>query len=501
MTINLRQYNLKPNSNYNVSITMKKGDRIIDNLRSVYVSTPKYITTNIENSSTTSTIVFDRSYNRHTKKEPSVKITLPTPGKSPTTEIIKWEIDFVYTNFPTSSKQKIYQGAAGHAVERLHADVPKTLTFSFTQKRTFKGSATLASNHPLLRSLNRPVVVNISDDTYDTVILSPKEIDPSVTWKTRPLAVNKNGGFWSSETLEKLYRNSKGKGGIDTKSGDDAATAWLNISVDHPEVLPTAGSTVNLPGIYVDVQGLTQTLKTSLNNQDLISQLYWDDIGEPDAIRDVVYFFFRDDTGDNATTLNDIGQWVYLDESFISASPVPPSNRVTAVNDSSPAAGSATYTSNAHSLSAGDVVTISGASVAGYNGTFIVTAETTNTFTVANATTGAATFTSGSAQAYISKKYKSATGNKLIKTVPVLEQKYLDLSEPEISLSKIVYQTIDQYESLLTPTQVRVAFTIARYTRNSNTGDWSGVWLKTYTSGDYKGYPVLSTPEILSGSS
>jgi hypothetical protein len=70
---------------------------------------------------------------------------------------------------------------------------------------------------------------------------------------------------------------------------------------------------------------------------------------------------------------------------------------VTAVNDSSPAVGSATYTSTGHNFIVGDSVTISGASVAGYNGTFTITAVATNTFTVTNATTGAATFTSGRA--------------------------------------------------------------------------------------------------------
>jgi hypothetical protein len=79
---------------------------------------------------------------------------------------------------------------------------------------------------------------------------------------------------------------------------------------------------------------------------------------------------------------------------------------ITEVAESSPSVGSATYTSNNHKFVVGDVVTITGASVAGYNGTFTITAITTDLavdgvttirteFTVANATTGAATFTSG----------------------------------------------------------------------------------------------------------
>lgn len=70
-------------------------------------------------------------------------------------------------------------------------------------------------------------------------------------------------------------------------------------------------------------------------------------------------------------------------------------NAVTAVTASSPSVGFATYTATGHTFTTGNIVTITGASVAGYNGTFTITAVATNTFTVANSTTGATTFTSG----------------------------------------------------------------------------------------------------------
>ena len=70
-------------------------------------------------------------------------------------------------------------------------------------------------------------------------------------------------------------------------------------------------------------------------------------------------------------------------------------NAVTAVTASSPTTGSATYTATGHTFSVGDIIIVSGASISGYNGTFTITGVSTNTFTVANATTGATTFTSG----------------------------------------------------------------------------------------------------------
>jgi hypothetical protein len=424
MPLNLRQYNLKPNSNYNVSITIKKGDRIIDGLRSVYVSTPKYLTTALENTSTTSTIIFDRSYTRHTEKEPSVTITLPTPGKSATTEIIPLKIKKVTCNFSRDSKQYITQGAGSYAIKRLAVDIPRTVRFNLVAERNYSGSASISSSNSLLRSMNRPVVVDSKElnEGYFEIILSAKEIDPSLTWTK--LNSHKNGGYWASSGTFPALKN-----GIDTyNNSTEVSDTWLNIQKFHPEVKATAGSTVQNAGVYVNAQGLTQTLKTSINNQDLISQLYWDDVGETDAIRDVVYFFFRDDTGD-VTNANLLSEWIYLDEYFVSASPIP----------------------------------------SGVN--------------------------------FKSNSYIKATGNKLSASVPAMQEKYLQLSEPEISLSKNVYQTIDQYENLATPTQVKVAFTIARYVKNNVTQAWAGTWLKTSTNATYPGYPVLSTPEILSGSS
>jgi hypothetical protein len=72
---------------------------------------------------------------------------------------------------------------------------------------------------------------------------------------------------------------------------------------------------------------------------------------------------------------------------------------VTAVAASTPATNFAQYTtSGAHGFSVGQNVTIAGSSVAGYNGTFTITSvPSTTTFAIENLTTGAATFTSGTA--------------------------------------------------------------------------------------------------------
>jgi hypothetical protein len=55
----------------------------------------------------------------------------------------------------------------------------------------------------------------------------------------------------------------------------------------------------------------------------------------------------------------------------------------------------ATYTATGNNLVIGESIVISGSSIAGYNGTFTVRSVATNTFTIANATSGSPTFTNG----------------------------------------------------------------------------------------------------------
>jgi hypothetical protein len=408
MPLNLRHYNLKPNSNYNVSITVKKGDRVIDGLRSVYVSTPKYLTTNIENTTTTSTIIFDRSYQRNTLTEPSVEVTLPIPGKNASTEIKQWGVSLVKAPFDATVKNVAIAKVGKVWVKGPNVDKNLTITVRINADRTYNGPVTLQSSHPNLRWFNQPLDINIKSDNEITLTLTPRQMDPSVYWQAYA-----KGGAWISTPLSVL------KKGFNPPDN----TTSISYQVHHPPVAAVPGSTKQIPGVYQDVQGLIQTLKTSVQNQDLISQLYWDDVDEPDAIRDVIHFLFRDDTADTDAVLTNMNNWIYLDDYFVAASP------------------SATGTT-----------------------------------------------------------YVQVSGRNLSKTPPELDLDYLNLSEPIISSTKTVYQTTSLFESLQTPTQVRVAFTIVRYKKNSN-GTWTGSWLKTIPSGTFKDYPVLSSPEVLSGSS
>jgi hypothetical protein len=367
------------------------------------------LTTNIENTTTTSAIIFDRSHQRLTDREPSVAITLGTPAKSASTEIKQFNVSKISAPFKRQKKTAT-KISSGKSSQIPYVDDLITVTVALKGgAKSYNGPVTLSSSQPNLRWFNRPHHINLTNDTSFKITLTPREIDASVYWQPS----GKKEGIWVSTPLKDLSI------GFDPA---DASTD-VNYNIHHPAVAEIPGTTTPIPGIYRDVQGLIQTLKTSVQNQDLIAQLYWDDVDEPDAIRDVIHFLFRDDTADTDAVLSNMNDWIYLDDYFVAASP----------------------------------------SAAG---------------------TG----------------YVTATGTNLSKTPPELDLDYLNLSEPVISSTKTVYQTTTQFESLQTPTQVRVAFTIVRYKKNIN-GTWTGSWLKTIPSGTFKDYPVLSSPETLSGSS
>ena len=83
----------------------------------------------------------------------------------------------------------------------------------------------------------------------------------------------------------------------------------------------------------------------------------------------------------------------------LNGNPTLPSFSITGATPSTPSSGNVTYTtSTANGFVPGQVVTITGVSPSGYNGTFtIVTVPTATTFTVTNATTGTATTSSATA--------------------------------------------------------------------------------------------------------
>jgi hypothetical protein len=136
-------------------------------------------------------------------------------------------------------------------------------------------------------------------------------------------------------------------------------------------------------------------------------------------------FYSQLKAGDEASSILTISRWTdILYEEKIAT--------ITAVNDAYPSSGTVEYTAN-NSFSIGDVVTISGFSISGFNGTFTVTAATATYFRVANATTGTPTLTNAQAEAYIRQiwnSYSASTwGTELVTTASATEINGLEIQD------------------------------------------------------------------------
>jgi hypothetical protein len=119
---------------------------------------------------------------------------------------------------------------------------------------------------------------------------------------------------------------------------------------------------------------------------------------------------------------------------------IKPSIPITAISPGSPAAGSVTYTGE-NRLQVGDVITIRGISVEGYNGTFVVTYATQSAFVVTNATTGAAS--TDNSEAYSVGKYYfryriiSEDGSRRSAWTPVQTIDARDLTDVDANLNVV----------------------------------------------------------------
>ena len=111
-------------------------------------------------------------------------------------------------------------------------------------------------------------------------------------------------------------------------------------------------------------------------------------ISGPMLLNNISYFQLK--AGDEASSIVTAAKWadILYREQLVT---------ITAVNDAYPSSGTVEYTAS-NSFSIGDVVTISGFSIAGFNGTFTITAATSTYFRVSNLTTGTPTLTNAQAQ-------------------------------------------------------------------------------------------------------
>ena len=302
MPINLNALELIPSTPYNVSISMKIGDKEIDSLRSFSSTTPPIFNKNLENYAPSSATI-TRVYNQtRAPREKSTESTITT-----------------FKIISVKAKLAGYNASGGSS-------------------SGWKGGGSLNQYAPMMRlsykvnvDLKNAAITSINATKTGNKYVLDQLAGGRTTKKkivTVDVPVTELGMTWSSIHKEwtggirgtKLFGGSKGK-----FSTDFSGTGVYGQSVEIPAVV----------GVY----SLTSTLRTYVDpsiSNSLVN-------GE--EIKDVVYFLYSESTSNppNEST------YLYIDENFISASGVD-----TAVQRWSPASGTrfkenATYNFPAYS--------------------------------------------------------------------------------------------------------------------------------------------------------
>jgi len=159
--------------------------------------------------------------------------------------------------------------------------------------------------------------------------------------------------------------------------------ATLTTQGQHPFAI---GQSVIVSGVDATFNGRYTIIDTPTENTFSYAKT------ETDVASTAVSPFGKAATSFNSTaTISNMSSTTGLLEGDIITSTAGTGNFGTSFSVSSISANGSlvTYTSTGHTLFESSTVTITGASVAGFNGTFLVSSATANTFTVENSTTGA----------------------------------------------------------------------------------------------------------------
>jgi len=174
---------------------------------------------------------------------------------------------------------------------------------------------------------------------------------------------------------------------------------------------------------------------------------------------------------------------------------------ITGATASTPSSGNVQYTTAAaHGLAVGTSVTIAGFSPSGYNGTFtIVTVPTATTFTVANATTGAATptnatVTAGSFAITAQNLNATITGTSLSTGINI---NFSPISSGTGSTLNLMTTALNVVNSTVNISSVSGSGSVVTYTTSSAHGFYVGqsVSVSGITPSGYSGvFTVASVP-------
>jgi hypothetical protein len=274
MPFSLKEFNLKPNALYRVSLVLNQGDKEVDSLRSFYSKTPQFFTKNL------SDFV---SY-------PLIKTgVIPTPAIPPTTsggtdifvkmDKISWKLvgslkksAVPKYNFTLTLKK---QGTGKKA---------KTVNFSNQVLEIQVGS----SNAWIQRILKNMVTLGALSAKNGKITFTIDAVTMGLTLETTGSGFNTKYQ-WFSDRVAWLYSDS------------------INPKKDFVQLKYTTGvtTTPGTPAYQKTSKSLTASVNTSI----------YSELVDEDEVKDIIFWLYSD-IGENAPTSITDGGWKFLDFGF-----------------------------------------------------------------------------------------------------------------------------------------------------------------------------------------
>ena len=284
----LESKELRPNSLYQVTITLDSGDRVIDSLRSFTVEVPKIFTTDISTTMTTSALIPGKKYKNHRTKD----ATAGTPSVVTGVEIGSIKVTYADSNKKFSNGS--YDSATYGVNVRITCEgLPDASTV-----------VTIAPTTPGYNWLSGTYVVNPNNKTSDFSINGKfliTDLEPGLSWVLQQKSSDPRSavGKWyvPGDQIDKIG---------ETK-GISGKIYFTNTKKYTP---PTAAT-------YEDQIEISNTLKASITNSDILSSLTWEN-----NVKDVPFFFFSDIQLTTGVPM-DISKYLYMYESLSNVSFVP----------------------------------------------------------------------------------------------------------------------------------------------------------------------------------
>jgi hypothetical protein len=263
MPFSLKEYNLKPNSTYRVSLVLNQGDKEIDSLRSFYSKTPIFFTKNLPD---LTCYPFSRTGTKPTAAKPDV-----TTGGT----VVSLKVDKLSWKIKGSLKS---------------GTTPKynfTLTFKKINKKTVNFSA-------------QQLAIDISSGN---------------AWMQRALQQMVIGAARSAKNGKIYFTVDAATMGL-TRTGSAGSYNWNSDSVaprtngsytpkkSFPKIKYTTGATT--------VPGTPAYFATSKYIEASVDNSIYSELINTDTIKDVIVWLFSDNQNDAPTSITQ-GDWKFLD--------------------------------------------------------------------------------------------------------------------------------------------------------------------------------------------